>query len=123
MRKSILLICIMLLIITTSVFAAPDPNVIIRKGYANPIYMENISNPGGNVSIVIKQVTVLLGAAGIGIGVCVGFIYAIMWITATPAKKADLKERMLPLVLGVFLLFGGTGLAATFISGVAGMLQ
>lgn len=123
MKKRILLIFIMLFIMTTYIFAAPDPNYIIRKGYSNPIYMEAISNSNGNFNIVVSNVTSLLGAAGIGVGACVGIIYAIMWITATPAKKADLKERLFPLFLGIILLFGGTSLAATIISAFAGILQ
>jgi hypothetical protein len=46
-----------------------------------------------------------------------------MWVTATPSKKADLKERILPLVLGIVLLFGGTGIAAAFISSMTKILQ
>lgn len=121
MNKRVLIICIMLLIMTTYVLAAPDPNRILDMGHANPYYLNQIEN-SDNLGIVAKQITSLLGAAGIGVGICVGIIYAIMWITATPSKKADLKERAYPLVLGVILLFGGTGLAASFISGLSKIL-
>ena len=124
MKKRILLMCIMLMMMTTYAFAAPDPNWIIKKGYQpdNVGYMQAIDS-SGNLGSVAQQMTVLLGAAGIGIGACVGIIYAIMWVTATPSKKADLKERAYPLVIGIILLFGGPGLAASFISGLSKILQ
>ena len=122
MKKRVLIISIMLIMMTTYALAVPDPNRIIDMGYSNPYYMNQIDN-SDNLGVVAKQITALLGAAGIGIGVCVGIIYAIMWITATPSKKADLKERAYPLVLGVILLFGGSGLAASFISGLSKILQ
>lgn len=120
--KRVFSICIMLLIMSTYVFAKPNPNWIIQKGYAGDIYMKRIDE-SKNVKSVTGQLTVILGAAGIAIGTCVGAIYAIMWITSTPAKKADLKERAFPLVLGIVLLFGGTSIAATFISAMTKILQ
>ena len=123
MKKSVLMICIVCIIMTTYAVAAVNPNKIIAIGYQNDSIMKEIDNENGNVGKVIKNVTLMLGAAGIAIGLCVGVIYALMWITSTPAKKADLKERILPLVLGIILLFGGPGLAATFISALAGILN
>jgi len=122
MKKTLIMICIMLMMMTTYAMAVPNPNLIIEMGYDNTIYMDKIDS-NQNIGKVAKDLTRILGTVGIGIGTCVGVIYAIMWITATPAKKADLKERAFPLVLGVILLFGGVPLAATFISAIAGMLQ
>ena len=110
---------------TTMSLAAVNPNRIIEIGYSgnNASMMAQIDNNNGGIAQVIRQLTSLLSAAGLGIGVCVGLIYAIMWITSTPAKKADLKEKAFPLVIGVVLLFGGTTLAPYFMSMVAGILQ
>lgn len=117
-----ILICIILLLMTTCIMAEPDPNLIIRMGYEDDTILRNIDNSGNNINRTIAQVTALLGAAGVGIGACVGIIYAIMWITATPAKKAELKERLWPLIIGIVLLFGGPGIAATFISALSAIL-
>lgn len=124
MKKTAILICIVLLMMTTYAMAAQDPNRILNAGYNSQngqIMMSNVQN-NQNLGIAIEQITLLLGAAGVGVGVCVGVIYAIMWVTATPSKKADLKERAYPLVLGVILLFGGAGIAASFISGISKIL-
>ena len=121
MKKIIILISIVIVIMTTYALAEVDPNYMIRRGYENPIYMNHVDN--GNIDTIIKHITFILGAIGLVVGLCVGIIYAIMWITATPNKKADLKERILPLVLGIILLFGGPGMAAAFISGLAHLLQ
>lgn len=124
MKKIILFICIVMILMSTCVFATDyDPNYIIRQGYQNTEFLDAIEKPNGNFNLILRDLSSLLAAVGIGVGTCVGIIYALMWITATPAKKADLKERVFPLFAGVFLLFAGPGLAATIISALAFMLQ
>lgn len=66
------------------------------EGRAKDIVNENLAP--------IKHIQRLIMLFGILISIIVILIYGIQWVTATSAKRQELKAGLYPLVIGIFLL-------------------
>lgn len=60
-----------------------------------------------NVVTPLKDIQRLVLLIGTFLGVIVSLIYGIQWVTATSAKRQELKAGLYPLVIGVTLLVVG----------------
>lgn len=58
----------------------------------------------------------ILYMVGIATAVVVITVYGIQWLTANSAKKAELKAALVPLLIGMILLFAGVKLAESVFS-------
>ena len=62
-----------------------------------------IQNVGNSIYAILRTVAII-------VAVCMMAYMAINWLLATPAKKAELKGRMIYMAIGVVLLVGGVAI-------------
>ena len=77
---------------------------------------------GGDVSKLQNVVGKLLGFLQVASGIIAVLMIAItgfQYIVETPEVKSEIKKKMLPIIVGIVLVFGATSIAK-FIIGVAG---
>lgn len=77
---------------------------------------------GGDVSKLQNVVGKLLGFLQVASGIIAVLMIAItgfQYIVETPEVKKEIKAKMLPIIVGIVLVFGATSIAK-FIIGVAG---
>lgn len=70
------------------------------------------------VSSILRKGSSILGiiqVAGTGIAVIMLIVLGIRYIIASVEEKAQLKETLIPYVIGAILLFGGTNLLSIVI--------
>ena len=76
---------------------------------------------GGDVSKIQNVVGKLLGFLQVASGIIAVLMIAItgfQYIVETPEVKSEIKKKMLPIIVGIVLVFGATSIAK-FIIGVA----
>ena len=76
---------------------------------------------GGNGKLggALKTVIAVLQMAGTGIAIIVVTILGIKYMTASVEAKAEVKKEMMPVLIGMILLFG----AVNFTAIVAGIVD
>ncbi len=77
---------------------------------------------GGDVSKLQSVIGKLLGFLQVASGIIAVLMIAItgfQYIVETPEVKSEIKKKMLPIIVGIVLVFGATSIAK-FIIGVAG---
>ena len=77
---------------------------------------------GGDVSKLQSVIGKLLGFLQVASGIIAVLMIAItgfQYIVETPEVKSEIKKKMLPIIVGIVLVFGATSVAK-FIIGVAG---
>ena len=77
---------------------------------------------GGDVSKLQSVIGKLLGFLQVASGIIAVLMIAItgfQYIVETPEVKKEIKAKMLPIIVGIVLVFGATSIAK-FIIGVAG---
>lgn len=100
---TISLIVLMMVAMSTSVFAAKDylnPKSIVAKDSAAANSTQNIM---GLVLGVVQAI-----AAGVAVIMLV--VIGIKYVAAAPSEKADLKKSLITYVVGAILLFAGSGI-------------
>jgi len=71
--------------------------------YEKPTGSDTLLNKGKSILGVVQVV-------GMGIAVIMLVIIGVKYITASVEEKAQLKETLMPYVIGAILLFGGSGI-------------
>jgi len=56
---------------------------------------------------IINAIITVLQIAGYAIALVLVVWFGIQWMLAQPAKKAELKQKMWSMAIGIFLLVGG----------------
>lgn len=116
---SILLICAFLVLSITNInYAAPvseDRNQTIDQvmgGAENFISRANTENTISQSSLknTIDLIYNILLAVGIIVAVVAGAILGVQFMVASADGKAELKERLVPYVVGCVVIFGAFGI-------------
>ena len=116
---NILLICAFLVLSTTNInYAAPvseDRNQTIDQvmgGAENFISGANTENTISQSSLknTIDLIYNILLALGIIVAVVAGAILGVQFMVASADGKAELKERLVPYVVGCVVIFGAFGI-------------
>lgn len=112
------------LIIAVSMFVIMPDNMSLAATAAdagNAIDGITVSG-GGDVSKLQSVIGKLLGFLQVASGIIAVLMIAItgfQYIVETPEVKNEIKKKMLPIIVGIVLVFGATSIAK-FIIGVAG---
>lgn len=75
------------------------------------IELDTTVNQSG-LGIALKNLIVYLQIAGTGISIIVVTILGIKYMTASVEAKAEVKKEMMPVLIGMGLLFGAVNLIA-----------
>ena len=110
MKNLIKILCLVLVLMlvvapTTSFAASSISSFMSADDHDGGEIGDAVADLGGTVYSVFQTVAVVIGS-------CMVLYMAIQWILATPAKKAELKGRMISMGIGVILLFGGAAILA-----------
>lgn len=105
MRKKLLIIFVVVLLISlilpyNSFSINPDDYKNITQ---RPEGGEEITDVGGKVLGIVQVV-------GLGIATIMLIVIGIKYITASPQEKSQLKETLVPYIIGAILLFGASGI-------------
>ena len=98
---NLLLVVMFVFSIFSTVHAAIDPTTVITgpsSSGASSLYK------AGNIILGIFQ------ALGAGVAMVALLVLAIRYMYSSPNEKADIKNRLIPFVIGGVLLFGATTL-------------
>ena len=105
----ILSIFLILIIVLFNFSYADTPGKII-KGY----FVDGSNNDSSfNPDALEKNIVDIFTFIGYGLAVCVVMITGIQFLTANAQKKAQLKEKLWLILIGVIILAGGTTIYAT----------
>ncbi|MCI8412186.1 MAG: TrbC/VirB2 family protein [Clostridia bacterium] len=105
MRNKLLIILVVVLLISLILpYNSFSINTDMYKNFSrNPEGGDSITNIGGNILGIVQVV-------GIGIATIMLIVIGIKYITASPQEKSQLKETLVPYVIGAILLFGASGI-------------
>lgn len=110
------------LIIAVSMFVIMPDNMSLAAGSNAGSAIDGISvTEGGDVSKLQNVIGKLLGFLQVASGLVAVLMIAItgfQYIVETPEVKQEIKKKMLPIIVGIVLVFGATSIAK-FIIGVA----
>ena len=83
--------------------------VLFSFSYAHPItdYFKGSQTHSLNPTLIRSNILGILKFLGYGIAVCVVMITGIQFLTANAQKKAQLKEKLWLIAIGVFILAAG----------------
>ena len=96
---SLIFILCLLFIFNSNSFATSIKNYFLAS---NSVSNDNITK----LDVLSSNIYVLLKAVGIVIASCLSVFFAISYMIATPAKKSELKGRVIYYIAGIILLFG-----------------
>ena len=106
--STILMICIMVLFLSTTVFAG-DPTTIIQG--TKPDY----NTDTGGLQNVGQTIISYISIAGIVISVIVLLILGIKYMIGSASEKAEYKKTMIPYLVGAVLIFGASAIAQVIV--------
>lgn len=113
---SVLLITIMLISVSVSVFAADFDSVANTMKDKSNTNTEKISNAGGQIMGVLQTV-------GIVISIIILIVLGIKYMMGSAEEKAEYKKTMIPYLVGAVLIFGASaiaGVVVNFAQGITG---
>lgn len=111
LMKVLSLVLVLMLVIAPATSFAMSAFMNQNAGNTGGQIGAGVSEIGGTIYGIFRTVAIVIGS-------CMVLYMAIQWILATPAKKAELKGRMVSLAIGVVLLFGGATVL-TFVENAA----
>jgi hypothetical protein len=88
-----------------SITKIPDPTGFISNDTNIHVIDEALTQSGATTTIFA-----LLIKIGISISIIVILLFGVKWALASPAKRADLKQSIAPIIIGIALLFCGAKL-------------
>lgn len=109
MKKVVKVLCLVMVIALIMA-----PLILLADGAATTF--EDITKKGTNSALVTTTQTVggtmynVIYAVGVAVSIVMVVVVGIQWMLATPAKKADLKARLVLLLVGAVLIFGGVSI-------------
>lgn len=105
---SVLLIAIVLITITTNVFAAE-----VKPGDLTPTYGDatQLTNTAGKIMGMIRNVAIIAS-------VIIIMVLGVKFMLGSVEEKADYKKSFVPLIIGIILVVAATSIA-TFIFNMA----
>lgn len=119
--KKVIKVSIILIILLTEIFVFPSnfvraetvSNVVggMAPSTVNPTYYSNLQTVIGMI-LGFLQI-----ASGLTTVIMVAFL-GFKFLTETPEVKGQVKEKFLPIIIGIVLVFGATSISK-FIIGVA----
>lgn len=86
-----------------------SPVDVIKK---EDIKLDNTINEDTGIGSALRSIIVYLQIAGTGISIIVVTLLGIKYMTASVEAKAEVKKEMMPLLIGMGLLFGAVNLVA-----------
>lgn len=96
--KFILILFITILLLTSVVFAEDPPNIY-----------NNLTPDTGASAIASKIISVIMSIAVV-VAVISTIVLGIRYMYSAPSDKAEIKQKMLPYIIGSILIFASTGL-------------
>lgn len=116
MKKKIVLLMIIFLFSSFSIYCTNSSAATTMEGLIELSNMKNVSTPDSSTKngVVggINSIIGLLQFAGSGISIIVVTLLGMKYILASPADKADVKKSITPIIIGCILLFGGVNIVA-----------
>lgn len=107
MNKKIAIITIVMMLILLLII--PNNSLAIDTSKYQEIYSPSSTNTDTLMNIGGK-ILGLIQVAGTGIAVIMLLVIGVKYILASVQEKAQLKETLVPYVIGAILLFGGSNL-------------
>ena len=102
----ILMISIMVLFLSTNVFAA---DAII--GQLNPTYEDN-----SGLTTIGQKIVSIISTVAIVISVIVLLIIGIKYMMGSASEKAEYKKTMIPYLVGAIIIFGAGAIAQVVVN-------
>ena len=107
---SVLLVAIMIIISTTSVFAANFDDVTkSMNAHVNDIDSEKITTTGGGIMGILQVV-------GMVIAVIILIVIGIKYMMGSAQEKAEYKKTFIPYIVGAILIFAASALAGVVVN-------
>ena len=107
---SVLLVAIMLITTTTSVFAAKFDDVTSKmESHTNDISSEKITSTGGGIMGILQVV-------GMVIAVLILVVIGIKYMMGSAQEKAEYKKTFIPYIVGAILIFAASALAGVVVN-------
>jgi len=101
MKKSLLIIFVVLLLISIST---------ISLAVSLPDIRPNVNTPGANqVKSVAQIILGIVQIIAVAVAVVMLVVMAIKYMAAAPSEKADIKKGLIAYVIGALILFSGAG--------------
>lgn len=100
---SILTILLCISFILPNFVYAGEINTNDYKGIYNSQGTSKVTKAGGSVLAVVQVI-------GISVGVIMLIIMGIKYMISSIDEKANIKEKLIPYVIGAVIMFGGTGI-------------
>ena len=119
---AIIMVAVSMFIIMPDNMSFADSSTTAGSGAIGAISNISVSEPTGATSGLATTIGKLLGFLQIASGLVAVLMIAIVgfnYIIATPDVKDEMKKKMLPIIIGIVLVFGATSIAK-FLIGVAG---
>lgn len=107
---SILFVIINVIALSTSVFAAVNPNAYTGNGSVNT---DSIGNFGNNI---IKIVSTVASIASVIVLIVLG----IKYMMGSAEEKAEYKKTLLPYIIGAVMVFAATSIATVIFNFASG---
>jgi len=114
--KELAIFCLILLLNLNIAIAAPNGSTIYNY------FVTGSAKTDLNFTVLTNNIYGTIMWIGYAIALCVILVVAIQFLTATPQKKAQLKEKMWLIIIGVIILVGPVtilNLAASMMQNVA----
>ncbi len=96
--KIILILFIIMLLLSSVVFAENPPNIY-----------NNLTPDTGASTLASKIISVIMSVAVV-VAVISTIVLGIRYMYSAPSDKAEIKQKMLPYIIGSILVFASTGL-------------
>lgn len=107
---SVLLVAIMLITTTTSVFAAKFDDVTSKmNAHVDDIDAEKITTTSGGIMGILQVV-------GMVLAVLILIVLGIKYMMGSAQEKADYKKAFIPYIVGAILIFAASALAGVFVN-------
>lgn len=111
---SIIMVVLMVVMITTPVFAYTAGGMDLPTGSTSQVAGTQINKVADDIITILKYV-------GAAIAVVVLLIMGIKYLMASVEEKADFKKAMIPYVVGALLVFAAPWIAGFIIDLVSGI--
>ncbi len=111
MKKLVICLLIILMIVGVTVYcyALDEASVISSmNGSSNMTDIGSDTGIGGIVNLIIG----LIQIAGTGIALVTVTLLGAKYIISSPEQKAEIKNRAMPVVIGMVILFGAVNMVA-----------
>lgn len=112
---SILLTFMMIMSLSTSVFAANNTTNEVGYKPFTPTDMKNSINSSGNASTSIKKIggslIGMLQTAGVVVAIVIMIVIGIKYMMGSTADKAEYKKSLMPYLVGAIFIFGAVAVS------------